>query len=115
MAKCHIDAFLAIDGDTDFVAFTGEPARQHVAVHFIVFDKQNFRHIAITPSLSCAPALGIVTVHNLATMRCQSVEIKLKSPARGNLNLNAISEGDCAPMLKFSSIGDRRFIPALNP
>ncbi len=40
----QIDALLAIDGDDDFVAPPREAAREHVAVHFVVFDEEDFGH-----------------------------------------------------------------------
>ena len=40
----HLDALLSIDGDDDIEAATRESTRQHVPIHFVVFDKQYSRH-----------------------------------------------------------------------
>ena len=40
----HLDAALAVHCKHDLVAFALQPARQHVPVHFVVFDEKNGCH-----------------------------------------------------------------------
>ena len=43
-AAREIDALLAVHGEHHLEAAADQPAREHVAVHFVVFDQQNLRH-----------------------------------------------------------------------
>ena len=40
------DALLSVDGEYHLIAPADEPARQHVPIHLVIFDQQNFRHRA---------------------------------------------------------------------
>ena len=45
LRPCETDAFGTIDGDDNLEATTNKPAGKHVAIHFIVFDEEQFWHV----------------------------------------------------------------------
>src|SRR5262249_56457583 len=47
---------LASDRDRDLVAALDEPAREHVAIHLVVFDDQDLRHQRSTSRRATLPA-----------------------------------------------------------
>ena len=40
----HVHPLLPVLRDQDFETFTRQPPRQHIAIHFVVFDEQYFCH-----------------------------------------------------------------------
>ena len=44
----HLDRLLAVERHDDLIALAQQPARQHVAVHLVVFDQEDLRHRIIT-------------------------------------------------------------------
>jgi hypothetical protein len=41
----HRDALLTVHRNGGLEAFAGEAPREHIAIHLVVFDYQNFRHV----------------------------------------------------------------------
>ena len=44
VSQSHVHALLAINGDGYGVAFSFQAPREHVAIHFVIFDKEDFGH-----------------------------------------------------------------------
>ena len=44
----HLDALAAVHRHDDLVTLALETARQHVAVHLVVFDQEDFRHFDLS-------------------------------------------------------------------
>src|SRR6185437_10461993 len=49
-AHGHVDALLTIGRHDDLKAFALQAAREHVAIHLIVFDEQNLGHCLAPPT-----------------------------------------------------------------
>src|SRR5262249_58297464 len=55
-------AFSTVDGDHHFIALALKAAREHVAIHFVIFDQQYLRHFeTIPPRVDAVPGQPSLT------------------------------------------------------